>query len=148
QFVRRAGEQPTFQLISRERWLGNGAATLLVAAAPWRPEHSDVSIGKVKVDGDQVLLKSDNQQAARLLTGLMEGRSPLVRHRTRQTNEYMEVRLLPARFGQAFREFQQCTTQLLPVNFDQVKYLQLSFANSGIDLGDAARRELDRVLLL
>ncbi len=34
QFVRRAGEQPTFQLISRERWLGNGAATLLVAAAP------------------------------------------------------------------------------------------------------------------
>lgn len=149
QFVRRAGELPTFQLISRERWLGTGAATLVVGAAPWRPEHRDMPLGQVKVaNNDELLLKSDNRQAARLLTGLMEGRSPLVRHRTRQTNEYMEVRLLPARFGQAFREFQQCTTQLLPVNFDQVRYLQLSFANSGIDLGDAARRELDRVLLL
>jgi outer membrane protein OmpA-like peptidoglycan-associated protein len=148
QFVRRAGELPTFQLISRERWLGNGAATLVVGAAPWRPEHRDMPLGQVKVDNGEVLLKSDNQQAARLLTGLMEGRSPLVRHRTRQTNEYMEVRLLPARFGQAFREFQQCTTQLLPVNFDQVKYLQLSFASSGIDLSDETRKQLDKVLLL
>ncbi len=34
EFVRRAGEQATFRLRSRERWMGPGAATLLAAAAP------------------------------------------------------------------------------------------------------------------
>ena len=33
-FVRRAGEQVTFRMQARERWLGTGSATLLAAAAP------------------------------------------------------------------------------------------------------------------
>ena len=37
EFVRRAGEQVTFRLKARERWMGAGSATLLAAAAPWQP---------------------------------------------------------------------------------------------------------------
>ena len=148
QFVRRAGEQATFRLVSHQRWLRPGSATLLAAAAPWQPERSDISLGSVAVSEGEESLRSSQLQAARLLTGLLEGRAPLVRHRTRQTNEDLEVRLLPARFGQAYADYQHCATQLLPVNFDQVKRLQLGFADSGIDLADAARVELDRVLKL
>ncbi len=148
QFVRRAGEQATFRLVSHQRWMRPGSATLLAAAAPWQPERKDIDLGKVSVGEGEVSLRSSQLQAARLLTGLLEGRSPLVRHRTWQTNEALEVRLLPVSFGKAYADYQHCATQLLPVNFDQVKRLQLGFAYSGIDLDEATRVELDRVLLL
>ncbi|BCD87096.1 hypothetical protein PSm6_35030 [Pseudomonas solani] len=38
EFVRRAGEQVTFRLKARERWMGAGSATLLAAAAPGSPD--------------------------------------------------------------------------------------------------------------
>ena len=44
-FVRRAGEQVTFSLKARERWLGTGNATLLAAAAPWQPGRGDINLG-------------------------------------------------------------------------------------------------------
>ncbi len=147
QFVRRAGEQATFRLVSHQRWMRPGSATLLAAASPWQPERTDIDLGKVSVGEGEVSLRSSQLQATRLLNGLLEGRAPLVRHRT-QTNEALEVRLLPVRFGKAYTDYQQCATQLLPVNFDQVKRLQLGFAYSGIDLAEATRVELDRVLLL
>ena len=69
---------------------------------------------------------SSQQQAGRLLTGLLEGRSPLVRHRTWQ-GDRLEVRLLPARFASVYSQYQACIAKLLPVNFDQVKLAQVGF---------------------
>lgn len=48
-FVRRAGEQVTFSLKARERWLGAGNAILLAAAAPWQPGRGDINLGSVSV---------------------------------------------------------------------------------------------------
>ena len=77
EFVRRAGEQATFRLTVRERWLGAGSATLLAAAAPWQPGRGDINLGALAVGSGQVPFNSNQEQAGRLLTGLMEGRSPL-----------------------------------------------------------------------
>jgi len=49
EFVRRAGEQVTFRLKARERWMGAGSATLLAAAAPWQPGRGDINLGVVSV---------------------------------------------------------------------------------------------------
>ncbi|NQD93520.1 OmpA family protein, partial [Pseudomonas sp. CrR25] len=45
EFVRRAGEQATFRLQARERWMGAGSAILLAAAAPWQPGRGDIHLG-------------------------------------------------------------------------------------------------------
>lgn len=147
EFVRRAGEQATFRLQSPDRWLGNGSATLLAAAAPWQPERSDINLGLVSVaGGEDIPFNSSQLQAGRLLSGLLEGRSPVVRHRTRQGGEALEVRLLPARFGKAYEDFRACTTKLLPVNFDQIRQSQVGFPTGDVALDALAQAKLDIIL--
>uniref|UniRef100_UPI0028A84977 flagellar protein MotY n=1 Tax=Pseudomonas nitroreducens TaxID=46680 RepID=UPI0028A84977 len=109
EFVWRAGEQPTFRLKSQQGWLGTGSATLLAAAPPWRPGQGDLNLGSVSVGSGEVPFNSTQQQAGRLLGGLLEGRTPEVRHRTR-TGENLLVRLLPARFADGYAQFQECST--------------------------------------
>lgn len=145
-FVRRAGEQVTFRMQARERWLRAGSATLLAAAAPWQPGRGDINLGVVSVGSSEVLFNSSQEQGARLLTGLLEGRSPLLRHRTAQGGEAIEVRLLPARFNKAYNDYLACTAKLLPVNFDQVRRSQVGFPGGGVDLEPMAQAKLDIIL--
>ncbi|WPC06361.1 OmpA family protein [Pseudomonas benzenivorans] len=146
QFVRRAGEQAIFRLQVRERWLGSGSATLLAAAAPWQPGRGDINLGLVSVGSGEVPLNSSQYQAGRLLSGLLEGRSPLVRHRTLQGGERLEVRLLPVRFRQAYDDYLACAAKLLPVNFEQVRQTQVGFPGGGVDLEPQAQAKLDIIL--
>ncbi len=146
EFVRRAGEQATFRLHSPERWLGAGSATLLAAAAPWQPSRSDINLGVVSIGGGDVPFNSTQAQAGRLLSGLLEGRSPVVRHRTQHGGETLEIRLLPARFTKAYEDYRACTAKLLPVNFDQVRQSQIGFPSSDVALDALGRAKLDIIL--
>lgn len=146
EFVRRAGEQATFRLKVRERWLGSGSATLLAAAAPWQPGRGDINLGALSVTSGEVPLSSNQEQGGRLLAGLMEGRSPLVRHRTLQGGETLEVRLLPIRFNQAYNDYLKCTAGLLPVNFDQIRQVQIGFPGGGYALDPLGQSKLDIIL--
>lgn len=146
EFVRRAGEQATFRLQAREHWLGNGSATLLAAAAPWQPGRGDINLGAVSVGTGEVPFNSSQLQAGRLLSGLLDGRSPLIRHRTLQGGETLEIRLLPVKFTKAYNDYLACTAKLLPVNFDQVKQFQLGFPDNGTAIDALARAKLEIVL--
>lgn len=145
EFVRRAGEQATFRLKAGERWLGAGSATLLAAAAPWQPGRGDINLGPVTVVAGEVPFNSSQEQAGRLLTGLMEGRSPLVKHRT-AGGDSLDVRLLPVRFNKAYADYLKCTAGLLPVNFDQIRKAQIGFPGGGVLLDDLGRAKLDIIL--
>jgi outer membrane protein OmpA-like peptidoglycan-associated protein len=146
EFVRRAGEQVTFRLKAREHWLGNGSATLLAAAAPWQPGRGDINLGSVSVASGEVPFNSSQEQGARLLAGLLEGRSPVVRHRTFNGGDNLEVRLLPVKFHKAYDDYEACTAKLLPVNFDQIRLAQIGFPGGGIDLDPMAKAKLDIIL--
>jgi sodium-type flagellar protein MotY len=145
-FVRRAGEQVTFSLKARERWLVAGSATLLAAASPWQPGRADINLGTVNVVSAEVLLNSSQEQGTRLLAGLLEGRSPVVRHRTVVGRDPIEVRLLPAKFNKAYNDYLDCTAKLLPVNFDQVRRSQVGFPGGGVDLDPMAQAKLEIIL--
>jgi outer membrane protein OmpA-like peptidoglycan-associated protein len=145
-FVRRAGEQVTFSLKARERWLAAGNATLLAAAAPWQPQRGDINLGSVTVQPAEVLFNSTQEQGTRLLTGLLEGRSPLVRHRTAMGGQAIEVRLLPARFNKAYNDYLACTAKLLPVNFDQIRKSEVGFPGGGVVLDPLAMAKLEILL--
>ncbi|TBU94727.1 flagellar protein MotY [Phytopseudomonas dryadis] len=146
EFVRRAGEQATFRLQARERWLGSGSATLLAAAAPWQPGRGDINLGVVSVASGEVPFNSSQEQAGRLLTGLLEGRSPLVRHRTSMGGESLEVRLLPVHFRKAYDDYLACTAKLLPVNFEQVRQSSVGFPGGGVELDPMAKARLEIIL--
>lgn len=145
-FVRRAGEQATFRLNADERWLATGSATLLAAAAPWQPGRGDINLGVVTVAGGDQPFNSSSAQAGRLLAGLLEGRSPLIRHRAVHGGEALEIRLLPARFGKAYEDYLACITKLLPVNFEQIRHSQVAFPSGGVALDRRGRARLDSIL--
>lgn len=145
QFVRRAGEQATFRLNAYNAMMGGGSATLLAAAAPWQPGRGDINLGTVRIGSGNVLFNSSQAQAGRLISGLMDGRSPVVRHSSGD-GRVSEVRLLPVRFTKAFADYQVCVAKLLPQNFDQVKQSQVGFPGGGIDLDAAAKARLQVML--
>lgn len=141
EFVRRAGEQATFRLKAYGGSLGAGSATLLAAAAPWQPGRGDINLGAVRAGSGDVLFNSSQAQAGRLFNGLLEGRSPTVRHYGREGG-YSEIRLLPVRFNKAYSDYQLCTAKLLPMNYDQVKQTDVGFPGGGIELDAAAKQKL------
>lgn len=141
EFVRRAGEQATFRLKTFNPMVGGGSATLLAAAAPWQPGRGDINLGTVRIGSGNVLFNSSQVQAGRLISGLIDGRSPLVRHASAD-GRVSEVRLLPVKFTKAFADYQGCVAKLLPQNFEQVKQSQIGFPGGGIELDAAAKAKL------
>ena len=134
QFVQRAGERPIFRLEEHSRWFAGGSATLLAAAAPWQPGRGDINLGQVSVQPGSVPLSSNEEQGGRLLAGMLDGRSPLVRYRGQPSGESLEVRLLPVSINKPYNDFIACTANLLPVNFDQIRKSQLGFSGPGLEL--------------
>ncbi|CAI8867808.1 sodium-type flagellar protein MotY [Pseudomonas sp. IT-196MI5] len=145
EFVRRAGEQATFRLKTYNPMIGGGSATLLAAAAPWQPGRDDINLGTVRIGSGNVLFSSSQVQAGRLISGLMDGRSPVVRHSSGD-GRVSEVRLLPVRFTKAFADYQSCVAKLLPQNFEQVKQSDIGFPGGGIELDSAAKAKLQVML--
>ncbi|MFJ4156012.1 OmpA family protein [Pseudomonas sp. NPDC089752] len=146
EFVRRAGEQPVFQLRSSSNALGAGSATLLAAAAPWQPGRADINLGAVRLARSGVLFSSSQGQASRLINGLLDGRSTVVRSYTGEAGRPMEVRVLPVSFAKAYSDYQACAGKMLAMNYDQVRQTQVGFPGGGIDLDAAARARLDMIL--
>jgi outer membrane protein OmpA-like peptidoglycan-associated protein len=145
EFVRRAGEQATFRLKAYNSMVGGGSATLLAAAAPWQPGRGDINLGSVRIGSGNVLFNSSQVQAGRLISGLMDGRSPVVRHSSGD-GRVSEVRLLPVKFSKAFNDYQGCVAKLLPKNFEQVKQSQIGFPGEGLDLDAQAKAQLQVML--
>jgi outer membrane protein OmpA-like peptidoglycan-associated protein len=145
EFVRRAGEQATFRLKAYNSMIGGGSATLLAAAAPWQPGRGDINLGSVRMGSGNVLFNSSQVQAGRLISGLMDGRSPVVRHYSGD-GRVSEVRLLPVKFSKAFNDYQGCVAKLLPKNFEQVKQSEIGFPGEGIDLDAQAKAQLQVML--
>lgn len=146
EFVRRAGEQPVFQLRSSRNVLGAGSATLLAAAAPWQPGRGDINLGAVRMARNGVLFTTSQGQASRLINGLLDGRSTVVRSYASEGGRPMEVRVLPVSFAKAYSDYQVCAGKMLAMNYDQVRQTQIGFPGAGIDLDAAARARLDLVV--
>ncbi|MDO9329797.1 MAG: OmpA family protein [Pseudomonas sp.] len=145
EFVRRAGEQATFRLKAYNAMIGGGSATLLAAAAPWQPGRGDINLGSVRIGSGNVLFNSSQVQAGRLISGLMDGRSPVIRHSSGD-GRVSEVRLLPVKFSKAFNDYQGCVAKLLSKNFEQVKQSEIGFPGEGVDLDSQAKAQLQVML--
>lgn len=144
EFVRRAGVKPIFRLRSQEALLEQGAAVLLSAPPSWNPRGSNLALGTMTVLPNERLAESNEVQAGRLLTGLLKGRAPLVRHQSVQ-GEGLEIRLQPINFADAYKRYLACAKELLPVNYEQIRLTAVRFA-SGYALDEKALAHLDILL--
>ncbi|WP_028695349.1 flagellar protein MotY [Pseudomonas cremoricolorata] len=146
EFLRRAGEQPTFRLRSESHLLGAGSASLFAAAAPWQPGRGDINLGSVRLGSSGVLFTSTQAQASRLISGLLDGRSAVLRKAGGEAGRGIEVRVLPVSFAKAFDDYLACAGKLLPMNYDQVRQTQVVFPGTEAELDSAARARLDVIL--
>ncbi len=145
EFVRRAGEGPVFRLHTQERWLARGSATLFAAAATWRERDGHINLGPVLVTDNGTALQSSQSQATRLLTAMLEGRGPIVRHRTLD-GEPLEVRVVPAHFADAYQRYLTCAAGLFAYNFDQLKQTRIGFADTNMVLTESAQGRLQAIV--
>lgn len=144
-FVRRAGEKTFLRIESTEAWLQRGQAKLFAAAAAWQSTQSDLALGEMPVAGNERVAQSNQEQGERLLAELLEGRSPLLLHKTVQMQP-LQVRIQPNAFAPAYAQFIDCTRNLLPVNYDQIKQTQVKFEAGSYELSQATRKHLDVLL--
>ena len=120
--------------------------SLLAAAAPWQPGRGDINLGNVRMARTGVLFSSSQGQASRLINGLLDGRSTVVRNYAGEAGRPMEVRVLPVSFAKAYSDYQACAGKLLAMNYDQVRQTQVGFPGGGIELDEAAKARLDLIL--
>lgn len=142
EFVRRAGEKLVFRVVAAEPWLARGEANLYAAATGWQARESDLLLGRIPVTANERSAESSQDQAGRLLTGMLEGRAPVIRHRTVQ-GDRLEVRLQPVNVKDAYQQYLDCTNGLLPVNYDQAKFTLVRFDGGSYELSERARAHLD-----
>jgi outer membrane protein OmpA-like peptidoglycan-associated protein len=145
EFVRRAGEKPVFRVVSGEAWLGRGEALLYAAAADWQGKDRDLLLGRIPVASNERSAESNQEQGGRLLAGILQGRAPVVRHKTVQ-GEPLEVRLQPVNVKEAYQEYLDCVANLLPVNFEQANYTLVRFDRGSYELTERAMAHLDILL--
>ena len=91
-----------------------------------------------------MLFTSSQGQASRLINGLLDGRSTVVRNYTGEAGRPMEVRVLPVSFAKAYSDYgvrqQIAADELRPDSPDAGELPR------GIELDSAARARLDVIL--
>ena len=146
-FVRRAGERPTFKLKAWSNLMQPGQAQLYNDAPPWRSDRRAHLLGRATIKDGPVPLEVPYQQAGQMLAGLADGLSPTIQ-RAGWSSSSDSIRVVVSSVGykQAWSEFQNCISGLLPMNLDQISRRPISFASGGSELDSDAKSFLDTAI--
>lgn len=147
-FLRRAGERPIFQLEAVSNLMRPGPAQLFNDPPPWRPGARSTALGQGLIEEGPVVLRVSQQQAGQMLAGLASGLHPTIQ-RAAWAGTSDSIRIVVSSIGYhgAWKEFQTCIGELLPLNFDQVSRSVVSFASGGATLSASAKALLDTALV-
>jgi outer membrane protein OmpA-like peptidoglycan-associated protein len=67
----------------------------------------------------------------------------LMRRAWYSEDESVHVGISPVNFGEAYQQYNECTSQLLPVNFGQIERSSVFWRSGQRELDDAIRAQLD-----
>ena len=147
-FETRAGLRLAFHFDSRSNPFAAGTTRLVAAAPQWDPTRATVDLGPAETLQQARPLTLAAPQAQRLLDSLYSGMAPIVRqHAWYADRRAVAVGLSSAGFRAAYRQYQQCLAQLLPVNFEQIARSRIRFPTDQWQLDADARRQLDLIIL-
>lgn len=146
-FETRAGTRLAFHLDARNNPFAAGSARLSADAPHWDPDRTAVDLGAAATIEDARPLQLDAALAQRLLDSLYSGMAPVLRQQAWYADRLsLGVALSSAGFRAAYRQYQQCLAQLLPVNFEQIARSRVRFATDKWQLDADARQQLDLII--
>lgn len=145
-FRHRAGEQLTFFLESTSPLMRPGRGTLVVEAPAWQPGVAPRPVGKVTVSDSNRPVLLDTRRAMVLVQGLLQGMRPTVSRESWFDGRLVRVQVSNVNFSGQFQNYQACTANLLPVNYDQIRRSRIPFASGSASLSDGDRVVLDNVV--
>lgn len=134
-----------FILQSKQAMPKTRIATLKSLPPAWRPGKSPENIDTItfyqQFDGYVT-----NQSAWRMLNELEEGQYPTFYFKNWYNNDQItRVGLSSINFRKSYDEFNDCISQLLPYNFDDISYSVLKYNKNGIQLNSFSKKRLKMI---
>ncbi len=146
-FFREAGEPLLFYIDSLDTEMAEGRALLTSAPPVWRHGLQEQDIGYVDVARSQRPVVLDESSTRIILAELFKGMMPTL---TRQTwyNKMDSVRVAvsPVNFQGAYRNYQSCVQDLLPVNFGQIERSSVFWSSGQMELDAEDTAMLDDMI--
>lgn len=148
-FETRAGEASHFRLQSNRSRMRSGPAQILARSPAWTEIYEQSLLGQVELEVGRKGLALDSTYAEAMLLQLYNGRDLVISQRQRpEWVEQGELNMPVVGFRPAYRAYQACLANLLPVNYDQVARTSVYFGpNQAENLPEGELRKLDRVVL-
>lgn len=144
-FRRKAGERLSFYLESEAHLMRPGRGSLVVEAPAWRPGVASRPVGAVTVSDGRRQVSLDARKAVILAQSLLEGMRPTVTRASWYDGNPVRVQVSNINFSGQYQRYRTCTTNLLPVNIDQIARSRVAFATGSKRLSQADMAQLDNI---
>ncbi|WP_297797167.1 OmpA family protein [uncultured Marinobacter sp.] len=145
-FRHKAGEQLSFYLESDTALMRPGKGSLVVEAPAWRPGAAPRKVGAVNVGEGRRPVALSSRQAMVIARGLLDGMTPTVTRESWYDRSPVRVRVSNINFAGQYESYRACTTNLLPVNYDQIKRSRIPFRAGSTGLSEGDRELLDNIV--
>lgn len=145
-FNHRAGESLNFFLESESALMQPGRGNLAVEAPAWRPGVAPRPLGSIRVSEGSRQVALDTRQAYVLAYGLLDGMRPTVTRESWFDGRPVRVQVSSINFAGEYQRYKRCTSNLLPVNYDQIQRSRVPFASGSTKLSDNDRELLDNIV--
>ncbi len=145
-FRHKAGEQLSFYLESDTVLMRPGKGSLVVEAPAWRPGAAPRKVGAVNVGDGRRPVALSSRQAMVIAKGLLDGMTPTVTRESWYDRSPVRVRVSNINFAGQYESYRACTTNLLPVNYDQIKRSRIPFRAGSTSLSEGDRELLDNIV--
>lgn len=143
-FIHRAGETVRMEIKPFRNALRGGEVKLVALAPQWMPGVDARALGKYNFQKTDLPLRIATPQTELILESLRQGLMPsMVQEDTDSRIERRRASLTPINFHPAFARFQLCQAKLLPVNYDQIRDIVITFNLGGAQLTQDDRDQLD-----
>jgi len=146
-FEQRAGRRLEFALYVEHPPVTEQRAQLHSAAPPWRKQPVDERLlGEFTLQAGRTPLRVPRQQALRIYYELEQGMQAVLAFSDwGDSQDQVEVALMPVRFREALPGFLECTANLLYLDFEPISEQSVYFSTNSDRLSRAAQRVLEQV---
>lgn len=146
-FIHRSGDRVRMEVDTFRHSLQEGRVELVALAPEWQPGQGTQHLGDYRLETTDEPLKIGHQQTRLVLESLRQGRMPsFIQQDADARIDTRRASLTPVRFHPAFAEFQRCQAALIPVNFEQVGEVSLTFAVGSNALNAEQKELLDLIV--
>lgn len=147
-FLRQAGEPLLFHLEALDSDMAAGRALLTSASPSWRQGLRDHDIGYVDVVRSKRPVSLDEAQTRVILAEIFKGMMPTLTRRSWYSElDSVQVAVSPVNFQAAYRAYESCALNLLPVNFGQIERSTVFWSSGQMELSAQNRAKLDDIIL-